>query len=305
MMFWKSLGRIYAPENISVDIHSHAALPTVFQSSKSSFKIYFSVRDVIGRSHCTFVDLDLKTWRQGVLLNNKNKTPSLSPGPSGHFDDSGVSVSTFFRHECHDFALYLGWTRRKNVPFANEIGIALLCQDYSLKRLRNTAVYGRSETEPLTFGYPTVICNKSKMLMYYDGIDMWNESDPLDYKFDLRVAEMSTIYDWIPKGKIKFKNLADERAVTRPSFFTLNKRRYMIFSSDINGAYNIAAACLMSGNEWVRLSDFEFQRSGADWDSCEAAYPTVFKYEKNFFMIYNGSRFGATGFGLAKLCRAS
>ena len=300
-MKWENFGLLYKPESNFDWMTSHATLPTVLQTDAHNFKIFYSTRDISGRSHTTYVDLNFLKWKPGILLKNKRKLPCFSPGPMGHFDDSGVQVSSFIKSGKFLYAYYLGWTRKVNVPFSAEIGIAIVDNYYNFKRVQKLPIYKKSELEPLTFGYPTIFQRNNTIFMYYDGIDEWNENNPDDYKFDLRLAIMRK-GTWTYSDKIVFYN-NNYKAITRPSFIKLQNELIMLYSCNTNGKYQLQASyqSKFKKNLWIRKKNFIFDSSGQEWDSEEQVFCNIFKYQKDFYMVYNGNNYGKTGFGISKL----
>jgi hypothetical protein len=139
--------------------------------------------------------------------------------------------------------------------------------------------------------------------MFYDSIDKWNDNDPNKYKFDLRFAVMKGLNKWEHCKKIVLETNKEIRAVTRPSFIQSPKGLVMVYSCDINGKYKLKAAIQNkhSGQKWIRDKSFSFNSSGQDWDSDEQSYCNIFNHEKDYYMLYNGNKYGKTGFGIAKL----
>lgn len=300
-MIWKSLGLLFNTQSKHEWMQSHAALPTILALDESYFRIYFSTRDKYKRSYTTYVDLDMSTWIPGQILIHNQKYPSFSPGRKGHFDDCGVTISSFYKDKGDLYGFYLGWTLKKNVLFSNEIGIVHIDKNFLFSRIQKMPIYGRSEIEPLTFGYPTVFKNGKKTSLYYDGIDEWDEDNDANYKFDLRQAHLNSNNRWIFSQKRVLSLKPNERAITRPSFMKLDGRLFMIFSSDIGGKYRLDAAEQGLDGSWSRILDFKFIKSGKEWDEEEATYPCVFSYRNDFYALYNGNSYGKTGFGIAKL----
>jgi hypothetical protein len=301
MMIWKSLGLLFNTESKYDWMVSHASLPTILTLNESNFRVIFSTRDKHKRSYTTYVDLNMSTWKPGQKLIHNQKQASFSPGRKGHFDDCGVSISSLYKDKEELFGYYLGWTLKKSVLFSNEIGIVHIDKNFKFSRIQNMPIYGRTEIEPLTFGYPTVLKNAEKIYMYYDGIDEWDDKNIDNYKFDLRQANLDINNKWTFAKKNVIPLKPNERAITRPSLMTINEKSYMIFSSDIGGKYRLDAAEQNLDGSWSRLVEFKFIKSGQDWDNEETTYPCIFKYREEFYTLYNGNNYGETGFGIAKL----
>lgn len=73
------------------------------------------------------------------------------------------------------------------------------------------------------------------------------------------------------------------------------------FREDRKNSYKIMSAFSNDKEEWIRRDDPSLVHSDTGWDSEMVAYPCVFKLDEDFYMLYNGNCFGASGFGYAKL----
>lgn len=172
-----------------------------------------------------------------------------------------------------------------------------------LKEYKNYQFIKKSELDPLTFGYPTIFQHNNTFFMYYDGIDEWNENNLDDYKFDLRFAVMKK-GTWVYSDKVAFDNDTDNyKAITRPSFIKLHNKLIMLYSMNTNGKYQLQASYQSKSREnlWIRKKNFIFDSSGQDWDSEEQVFCNIFKYQEDYYMVYNGNNYGKTGFGISKL----
>jgi hypothetical protein len=63
-------------------------------------------------------------------------------------------------------------------------------------------------------------------------------------------------------------------------------------------AYRIAHAESADGLHWVRRPP-DIDVTPGDWDGEMIGYPCVFEHQGRRYMLYNGNRYGATGFGVA------
>ena len=65
-------------------------------------------------------------------------------------------------------------------------------------------------------------------------------------------------------------------------------------------AYRIGYAESADGLAWERKDEqVGISVSDDGWDSMSVEYPCVFDHKGQRFMLYNGNRYGLTGFGLA------
>ena len=88
-MLWKKIGLIFCPNNHYEWMLSHAANPVAEHLQDDLFRIYFSCRDNINRASIAYVDIDIT---DPLKIVNLAKTPVISHGLTGCFDDSGVSM---------------------------------------------------------------------------------------------------------------------------------------------------------------------------------------------------------------------
>ncbi len=64
--------------------------------------------------------------------------------------------------------------------------------------------------------------------------------------------------------------------------------------------YRIGYAESLDGLTWTRRDDQVGIAPSVDgWDAESLCYPCVFDHDGQRFLLYNGRRYGATGFGLA------
>ena len=66
--------------------------------------------------------------------------------------------------------------------------------------------------------------------------------------------------------------------------------------------FNIGYSTSLDGFKWRRKDNkFKIQKLGSNWNSQANCYPCVFKYQKSFYMLFNGNDYGRNGIGLLEL----
>jgi hypothetical protein len=66
--------------------------------------------------------------------------------------------------------------------------------------------------------------------------------------------------------------------------------------------YRIGYAESDDGRHWTRLDEQAgIQVSESGWDAEAICYPSVFEAKGQRYMLYNGNRYGRSGFGIAVL----
>ena len=121
-MRWRKLGPTLLPAARPEWMHSHAALPFAEPMRGSIFRVYFSARDALNRSHTGWAAIDLTEPHRVLEIS---PDPVLSPGSLGCFDDSGAMLSWISRHGDRRMLYYIGWNLGVTVPFRNAIGLAI------------------------------------------------------------------------------------------------------------------------------------------------------------------------------------
>lgn len=295
-MKWERLGRIFHVDALYSWMHSHATLPIPVHQKDDIFRIYFNTRDTKNRSHGAFVDINLKFPTKPIAVS---KESVISPGEIGLFDDCGVTLSCFNRD--NGLFYYMGWNLMQTVPFSNQIGAANF-KGEKLEKFSKHPIFGKCEEEPLSFGYPWVLKHNNFYHMWYDTILEWKDNSTTNYRFILRSATSENGKDWSRSLHTGFHFNDNECAIARPCVLFEDQIFKMWYSINNNGIYKLGYAESKDGLNWVRKDELAgLSPSGDSWDSEEISYPYVFDHKGERFMLYNGNKYGKTGFGIAKL----
>jgi hypothetical protein len=95
-----------------------------------------------------------------------------------------------------------------------------------------------------------------------------------------------------------------EYAIARPSVIKVFDVYHMWYCyKQFNNEYKIGYATSNNGIDWKRIDKCIGLKTNdkKSWDSQMLAYPHVFKFKNNIYMLYNGNGYGMSGIGLAKL----
>lgn len=296
-MKWLKLGWNYLPKIGSDYKFTHAALPVPIYLENDKFRIFFSGRDKLNRSHAIFIDIE--------NINNPVEVSKpkvvYSPGKPGYFDESGVNLCSY----CSDnnYFYYLGWSLSKNVPFSNRIGVSRLnSRKDSVKRILKCPVLKVCEQEPISFGYPFVLKIGDHYKMWYDTIIKWSNKFPRSYTSEIRSATSSDGINWTKQINNIIPRNNDENSICRPCVIHEFGKFKMWYSVLKNGSYSIGYSESVDGNQWKRMDkNVGISISNRGWDSKEICYPYIFKHRGKKYMLYNGNGYGKSGFGLAVL----
>ena len=160
-MKWRKLGRILCPNRETEWMHSHAANPVADEVDDHFVRIYFSTRDAANRSSVAWVEVDMRSPNRVARMA---KTPTLSPGLVGCFDDSGCSIGSIIREGKQRLMYYMGWNLSVTVPWRNSIGLAVSENaGETFERVSLAPIVDRSDADPYTISYPWVLRDERRM----------------------------------------------------------------------------------------------------------------------------------------------
>jgi hypothetical protein len=297
-MGWRRLGHVYAPRGERDFLVSHASVPFAEKLGGSLVRIWFSPRDASNRSHIAWLVLDL-TRPQQIL--EMAATASLGTGPLGAFDDCGAMMSWLTEHDGQRRIYYIGWNTRGTVPFHVSIGAADQAPDGDWLRLPGP-VLDRCLDDPWFCSNPCVLVEAGAWRMWYLSGLGWDEVEGRPSpSYHICDARSEDGLRWTDRGRVAVPLEGDEFAIARPTVLTTGAGYLMWFSVRTrHRPYRLGAARSEDGRVWRRaaeLANLSPAREG--WDSEMVAYPHVFEHSGQRWMLYCGSGFGRTGFGLA------
>jgi hypothetical protein len=297
---WRKLGRIFCPTGNAEWMRTHAAVPIAESIGGDLFRIFFSSRDSLNRSHTGFVIIDITKPQQVLSVSS---TPVLAPGLLGTFDDSGAMATWITKVAGSSFLYYVGWNLGITVPFRNAIGLAIGDAERGYVRLSEGPIVDRSAEEPHFCASCCVLEHGGLWRMWYLSCTRWSiyEGGPRHH-YHIKYAESDDGIRWRRLGRvaIDFSNDA-EYAISRPSVIR-DPDAWRMWYSYRGDAYRIGFAESEDGLNWTRRdSQGGLDVSSSGWDSRMVEYPFVFDHRGQRYMVYNGDGYGLTGFGLAVL----
>lgn len=300
-MKWKKLGLVYCVTEKTNWRNSHAANPWPEHLHDDVFRIYFSPRDEQGRSNITYLDYDIVKQ----VIVKKPTECLISAGAMGLFDDSGCSMGSLVKTPTGEKRLYyMGWHLNKLTPWGNFVGMAMLDEkEGKWRKYSRVPVIDRSDSEPVSLSFPTVIFEKDVYRLWFGTIPEWQESE----RHSSSPARMKTGVSldgihWKIREEACFERRdANEYAFCRPSVI-LDEGIYKMFYSYKGESFRIGYAESEDGAHWFRKDDeVGIDVSAAGWDSEMIEYPAVFEHKGDRYMLYCGNGYGESGFGLARM----
>ncbi len=302
-MKWRKIKQVFAPDNNHDWMVSHAANPFADKLTEDVYRVYFTCRDGNSRSFIGYADVDFTHDFKVLAVADK---PVLSPGEAGMFDDSGVVVSQVMMVNGRKHLYYLAWNLKVTVPWLNTIGLAIWDDaSQGFKKWSRAPMMDRSDEDPFTISYPSIIYDNGKYRMWYGSNLKWGKlQDEMDHV--IKYAESDDAIHWRRTNEIHIGlEHPNEYALSKPFVIKENGVYKMWYSYRANGditTYRIGYAESADGNKWQRKDDEAgIDVSAEGWDSDMISYPCIVDHKGKRYMLYNGNGYGRTGFGVAVL----
>jgi predicted GH43/DUF377 family glycosyl hydrolase len=299
--------RVTANENLWWQ-QNYAILPTPFLIEELNIiRVFYATTCKSNIGRITSVDLCADDPSKIISQNN---IISLDSGLPGAFDDCGVNPSSILKINDLYVLYYAGYQRHEMVPYSILSGIAISNDLKSFKRISNSPVLERNDTELNLRSAPTVIEHDSKYFMVYVSSLGWQTFDEGFYKgktlpkYCLRSTISEDGFNWNNESKIiiepDFSN--NEFGFGRPYLLKHNSLYYLFYSvrSSSNG-YNLGYAVSSNLEQWFRKDkQIGISRSKNGWDSEMICYCSMLIVRDKLYMFYNGNNHGKSGFGFAE-----
>ncbi|MDP9192882.1 MAG: hypothetical protein M3P06_14365 [Acidobacteriota bacterium] len=297
-MRWHKLGRVFCPAGESDWMQSHAANCAALRLDANRYRILFSTRDTQNRASVGWVEIDLRDPTKVLTVSPE---PTLQPGPVGAFDDSGVSLACILTEGALTYLYYTGWNLGVTVPWRNSIGLAVSTSGQPFERVSPAPVLDRNHVDPFSLSYPFVMHDASGWRMWYGSNLRWGpEQKDMDHV--IKYAAGVDPEKWSPTGITCIGiERSDEFAFSRPCIVR-DGSVWKMWYSYRGASYRIGYAESADAVHWTRQDTLVgIAPSPGGWDSESVEYPWVFDHDEDRYMLYNGNRYGLTGFGLAVL----
>ena len=298
-MKWERLGKIFEPDG-SIDwMRTHCTIPIPEKISESLYKIYFSPRDQLNRSHVAWVSIDMN---DPLKVIDYSRSPLLRPGEIGAFDDSGAMANCILDIGDKKYLYYQGCNLGVTVPFRNSIGLAISSDGgNTFEKFSKGPILDRNYREPHFVATAHVMLESGVFRMWYLSCVRWDLVDgkPKHY-YHIKYAESQNGIDWKREGvvAIDFRD-EHEYAIGVPRVYKEHDR-YVMWYCYRGERYKIGYAESRDGVSWTRMDEkMEFDVASSGWDSEMVEYGAMINFAGKRYMFYNGNGYGRSGFGLA------
>jgi hypothetical protein len=298
---WQKRGLLLAPQEYGEQLVSHAMVPIVDHVAGDHYRLYFTGRDVLNRSHTWIADLHLGDPPACFLTAT---APCLSPGDLGMFDDSGAIATWLVTRGGVKYLYYNGWNLSVTVPFRYAIGLAISHDGgTTYTRYALGPILDRSPVDPCLTATACVLVGDDLWQMWYVSGVRWElEAGRPKHYYHIKYAFSRDGVQWHRPGTvcIDFRS-TEEYAFSRPCVLHRDGR-YQMWYSYRGASYRIGYAESLDGLHWDRRDEqVGLDVSEAGWDAEMIEYPLVFEHRGRTYILYNGNGYGASGIGYAVL----
>jgi hypothetical protein len=300
---WRKLGLLYCPSGN--DRHpkllSHTANPLPVQLEGNVYRVFYSGRDVDNRSSVGAVDIDIV--RREVVCEHRQ--PFFQHGSEGSFYADGVSIGNCYAVDGVQYMLFMGWQSPKGGHWRGDIGRLVVRPDLTLELDIDAPFLGSDAIDPISLSYPWVLANPDGGYhMWYGSTATWDAGNG-EMLHVINYATSNDGHSWYRQGLAVPYALGKAQAFSRPTVLCNDQEAYEMWFSYRSGGgekYRIGHAVSRDGRNWcLSLDEADIDVSADGWDSEMIEYPFVFDHAGQRYMLYNGNRYGKTGFGLAVL----
>jgi hypothetical protein len=291
---------------------AHCQMPTPLRTSQTRLRMFFSSRDAANRSHVLWADLEAEPpWRVLEVCER----PALGLGGLGTFDAQGVMPTAVVDRGDEVWMYYVGWTVRADVPYHNAIGLARSRDGgRTFERFIPGPVIGTGPFEPYFCGTGDLARIGERWVMWYMSATGWRIVDGKpEPRYHLKQAFSTDGVRWEYGGNIAVDYLSDaEGGIARATVLPVEDGYWMWFChrgienyrACGENAYRLGLAWSPDGASWTRLANqvvFSTEPAPAAFDRGMECYPAIYRGATGIYLFYNGSGFGQTGIGYARL----
>ena len=239
--------------------------------------------------------------------------PLLDLGLPGSFDEHGIMPVMPVELNGDLLLYYTGWSRLGGkAPYNNSSGVAVSRDGgTTFERLFRGPVLTRSAREPLSATLSWIVVDADGIwhMWYSTGTEWVEGEDRMEPVYVIAQAWSRNGVEWMRDGRPAVSPLDRFEAQSRPTVLYRRGQWHMWFCHRGSRQFRDGASAYRMG--YARSTDLQVwerddSAAGIDvsengWDSIMVAYPCVVTTPIGVLMFYNGSGFGASGFGWAKL----
>lgn len=308
-MNWVGKKNIFKPQSNYDWMVSHAQIPFADIIDDHRMRIYFSTRDLTGRSRPTFIEVSAYNPEQVSYIHNR---PILHLGKLGTFDDNGIMASWIVNNGQTKYLYYTGWNPQVTVSYRLSIGLAVSTDGgINFDKYSEGPICDRDLDEIYFCTMPSVMIDSGVWRMWYISCTGWQiiNQHP-EPSYHVKYAESSDGIHWRKTGHVCIDYDEFTKAIGRPCVYIDAGIYKMLYSyrstdsyrTDPEQSYRLGYAESSDGINWIRKdNEVGIVRSKEGWDSEMMAYCHICRHNDKTYLFYNGNGFGRSGFGYAVL----
>lgn len=297
-MMWNKKGLVFNKH--------HSQVPVVDEYD-FFYRIYYSTR-IEGKSTPLFIDVDKNN--PSIIIKEHNKS-ILDLGEKGSFDWAGIMPTEIINYGGKKFLYYIGWSLRQDVPYHNNLGLAISEDDgHTWKKFSKGPIFHTSYKEPGYIGTVEIMIENGIWKMWYLSCLNWiDNNDIMEPTYDIKYATSSNGIDWTPTGLTCVPLEKNEGGISCARVIKEENKYHMWYSvrnkidyrDNKENSYRIKKAESIDGIVWEKNEKIELDISDTnEWENTMVCYPFIIEKEKELLMFYNGNNFGKTGIGYAR-----
>lgn len=301
---WKKKGILITKENNTPWLYGGSGPACVDVSTidkKGNIDIFVSGRNKNNQSEIGKININIERNQ----INHLKSNSEIELGELGLFDYSGTSYPHLVDIGGDvKYLYYTGWFLGKDVPFINDLGLAISTES-QFKKISKATILPRTNNEPYGIGSVFVIKESPKLWkIWYTCFERWGESENDEkHYYHIKYAESKDGINWnrLNKVAVSFNIDKGEYVAAKPSVIKY-KDYYFMWYSYRGLRYRIGFAYSIDGINWKRKDEWVgIDCSETGWDSEMICYAHVFIYNLKLVMLYNGNGFGKDGLGIATI----
>ena len=306
MMFeWRKMGIIFDARGNHTLANTHTMVPCPMRMS-DRIRLYYTSCCEKGVGRPFFVDLDITDLTKVIGCSDG---PVMDIGNAGTFDENGVICCSLVRLNNKKILMYYaGFELGTKIRYRLLSGLAQsLDGGFSFSRVKDTPILERSDTELYFRGGPFALKTSKSFEMWYAAGSRWlSVAGRQMPQYDIRKISSKNGIDWPKMGKIQIPIVSkDDFAFGRPAVVEVRDNSYWMFFSvrkrSIN-EYRLGFAHSRDKINWERNDELlNLDVSSLDFETDAIMYATPLLLGEEFYLFYNGSKFGQHGIALAKL----
>jgi hypothetical protein len=298
-MRWERLGRVFRAEGQAPWLASHTAMPMAHVKD-DRVRLYFGSRDIKNRPHISWIEIDPETPE---TIMARSDAPVLGPGERGMFDDNGCYPGNLVQVEGCLRLYYMGRSNGEPPLYYMNIGLAESVDGgESFIRTSHAPILGRSDSDPWMTTTPWVMPGPLWVMYYCSGLG-WADPPEVKSFYHIKRATSADGLHWQPDPDAVIALYEGESNIAAPTVWKEAGQFHMLYAkvADDVATYRLGYATSPDNRHWIRRdAELSFEGISQGWDSDSQAYPCVFDWKGQHYLIYSGNGLGRDGIGLAR-----